>query len=59
MIRPRALRAGDTVGLVAPSSYIFDLWDLDRVTPRLESLGLKAKWGRNFRARRGYLAGTE
>lgn len=28
MVKPRALRPGDTVGLIAPSSYIFDLWDL-------------------------------
>ncbi len=59
MVKPRALKAGDTVGLVAPSSYIFDLWDLDDVPPRLASLGLKCKFGRNVRARRGYLAGTE
>jgi muramoyltetrapeptide carboxypeptidase len=59
MIRPRALRPGDTVGLIAPSSYIFDLWRLDLVPARLEPLGLKCKFGRNVRARRGYLAGTE
>ncbi|HYB54473.1 MAG TPA: LD-carboxypeptidase [Thermoanaerobaculia bacterium] len=59
MVKPRALRAGDTVGLIAPSSYIFDLSDLEGVAPRLEALGLECRFGRNVRARRGYLAGTE
>ena len=58
-LKPRALKAGDSVGLIAPSSYIFDLWELDAVAPRLASVGLKCKFGRNVRARRGYLAGTE
>jgi muramoyltetrapeptide carboxypeptidase len=59
MIKPRALKAGDTVGLITPASYIFDLWRLDDVAPRLAALGLKAKLGTHVRARRGYLAGTE
>jgi muramoyltetrapeptide carboxypeptidase len=59
MIKPRALLPGDTVGLITPSSYVFDLWRLDLIPPRLEPLGLKCKFGRNVRARRGYLAGTE
>jgi muramoyltetrapeptide carboxypeptidase len=59
MIKPRALSPGDTVGLITPSSYVFDLWRLDLIPPRLEPLGLKCKFGRNVRARRGYLAGTE
>ena len=59
MVKPRALKAGDTVGLIAPSSYIFDLWRIEEVAPRLAALGLKTKLGANVRARRGFLAGTE
>ena len=59
IIKPRALREGDTVGLVAPSSYVFELWDLDDIPPRLAALGLRCKFGKNVRARRGYLAGTD
>ena len=59
MLLPRALKPGDTVGLIAPSSYVFDLWRIDDVGPRLAALGLKTKLGTNARARRGYLAGTE
>jgi muramoyltetrapeptide carboxypeptidase len=59
MQKPRALKAGDTVGLIAPSSYIFDVWRIDDVAPRLAALGLKVKLGAHVRERRGYLAGTE
>ena len=59
MIKPRGLKPGDTVGLIAPSSSVFELWDLEGVAPRLASLGLECRFGRNVRARRGYLAGTE
>jgi muramoyltetrapeptide carboxypeptidase len=59
IVKPRALKPGDTVGLIAPSSHVFELWDLEGVAPRLAALGLECKFGRNVRARRGYLAGTE
>lgn len=59
MVKPRALKPGDTVGLIAPSSYVFELWDLEAIAPRLAALELECKFGRNVRARRGYLAGTE
>jgi muramoyltetrapeptide carboxypeptidase len=59
MIKPRAFRPGDTVGLITPASYIFDVWRIDEVAPRLAALGLKTKLGAHVRARRGYLAGTE
>ena len=59
MIKPRALKPGDTIGLITPASYVFDLWRLDDVAPRLAALGLKTKLGAHVRARRGYLAGTE
>jgi muramoyltetrapeptide carboxypeptidase len=60
IVKPRTLKPGDTVGLVAPSSYIFDTWRLDDVAARLEGqLGLKSKPGKHVRARHGYMAGTE
>lgn len=60
MIKPRALKAGDTVGLITPSSYIFNTWRLEEAVARLDSaLGLKSKLGRSVKARHGYMAGTE
>ncbi|MCA1582995.1 MAG: LD-carboxypeptidase [Acidobacteria bacterium] len=58
LVKPRALKPGDTVGLISPSSYIFDLWKMDSAVTRLESLGLKSKIGRHAKARHGYMAGT-
>ncbi len=48
------------MGLVAPASFVWDLWKLDEIAARLEGqLGLKSKLGRNVKARHGYMAGTE
>jgi muramoyltetrapeptide carboxypeptidase len=58
-IKPRVLKAGDTVGLIAPASYTFDLWRLDDAAERVEALGLKPKFGKYVRGRRGFLSGTD
>jgi muramoyltetrapeptide carboxypeptidase len=58
-IKPRALRPGDTVGLIAPASYAFDLWRLDDAAARVEALGLVPKFGKHVRGRRGFLSGTD
>jgi muramoyltetrapeptide carboxypeptidase len=59
VVKPRVLRPGDTVGLIAPASYTFDLWSLDDAATRVESLGLKPKFGKYVRGRRGFLSGTD
>ena len=60
MVKPRALKPGDTVGLITPSSYVFDTWRIDLAAARLEaSLGVKCKVGRFVKSRHGYMAGTE
>ena len=38
VVKPRALKPGDTVGLIAPASYTFDLWSLDDAAARVEAL---------------------
>ncbi|MGQ9916573.1 MAG: S66 peptidase family protein [Bryobacteraceae bacterium] len=56
-VKPRALRPGDTVGLITPSTYVSDpdrLW-LARRT--IEELGLRCKMGRSVGRREGYLGG--
>ena len=60
LVKPRALKPGDTIGLIAPSSYVWDVWKLDIVAKRLETaLGVKSRLAKNVRARHGYMAGTE
>jgi len=58
LVQPRVLKPGDTVALVSPSSYVFNLWSLETAAARLESLGLKTRLSKNARARHGYMAGT-
>jgi len=60
MVKPRALKPGDTVGLITPSSYVFDTWAIDQAVARIETdLNLKCRLGRYVKSRHGYMAGTE
>src|SRR3984893_1303602 len=58
LIRPKALRAGDTVGLITPSSYVSDPDRLALAERTARFFGLVPKFGKNVRKRGGYLGGT-
>ena len=58
-LKPARLKAGDTVGLVAPANATFNSVDLDIARESLEALGLKVKVGGHVRDRHGYLAGRD
>src|SRR5579863_6089697 len=58
LIRPRALRAGDTVSLITPSSYVSDPDRLALAERTVRYFGLVPKFGRNVRKREGYLGGS-
>jgi len=58
MRKPKRLQAGDTIGLIAPSSSFQD-YKYKRAVGNLESLGFKIKFGKNLHAKKGYLAGTD
>src|SRR6202011_3797894 len=57
-LRPRALRPGDTVGLITPSSYVSDPDRLAQAERTLRYFDLKPKFGKNVRKRNGYLGGS-
>lgn len=57
--RPRRLRTGDTVGLVAPASVTYESLQLQLAVERLEAMGLVVKIGPHVMDRFGYLAGTD
>jgi muramoyltetrapeptide carboxypeptidase len=59
IIKPKALQRGDTLGLVAPASPIYDPDDFDKMMVDLMNLGFKLKLGKHVRNQRGYLAGTD
>ena len=47
LIHPRALKAGDTVGLITPSTYVSDPDKLAAVDRTVRYFGLKPKWGKS------------
>ncbi len=58
LVRARALKAGDTVGLITPATYVSDPDQLAEAARTVRFFGLKARWGKNVGKRAGYLAGT-
>ena len=58
LIRPKALRSGDTIGLITPSSYVSDPDRLALADRTARYFGLVPKFGNNVRKREGYLGGT-
>jgi muramoyltetrapeptide carboxypeptidase len=59
IVKPKRLRAGDTVGLIDPASAIFRPVVIDIVSETMAALGLKVKRGRHLLDRYGYLAGRD
>lgn len=58
-IKPKALKAGDTLGLVAPGFPIYQSSVFDEMLGNLEKLGFNLKLGEHVNARHGYFAGTD
>ena len=58
LVKPRALRPGDTAGLITPSTFVSDPDQLQMVERTVAYFGLKPKWGKNVRKRSGYLGGS-
>ena len=57
-IKPKALKQGDTVGLITPSTAVTDPEDLIMVERTVRYFGLVPKWGKNVTRRAGYLGGS-
>jgi muramoyltetrapeptide carboxypeptidase len=57
--KPRRLREGDVVGLVAPAGYIADAPALERIIGTVRSMGLVPKLAPNLMHRDGYFAGPD
>lgn len=59
MIKPKALRKGDMLGLVAPASPIYEPEVFDEMLTNLKELGFRLKLGKSVRKQYGYLAGQD
>jgi muramoyltetrapeptide carboxypeptidase len=58
IIKPKRLKAGDTIGVIAPSSG-YPTEKIDKALAGLENLNFKLKLGKYLRERNGFLAGTD
>lgn len=58
LLRPKALKKGDLVGLITPSSYVSDPDRLALAERTMKYFGLRMKMGANVRKRSGYLGGS-
>jgi len=56
--KPKALKHGDTVGFVTPSTYVSSPDEIATALRTAEYFGLQVKMGANVRKRAGYLGGT-
>ena len=56
---PQGLSPGDTIGIVSPSSAIFESHPYEIAVESMEAMGLKVKLGRFVKSRYGHLAGTD
>ncbi len=59
LIKPPALKTGDTIGLVAPASPVFEPSDVREGVAALEKLGFRVRTGKHIAAKLGYLAGND
>ena len=57
-IKPKRLKLGDTLGVIAPSSALPEQMVV-KALANLEGLGFKLKLGKYIREKNGYLAGTD
>ena len=56
--KPKALKPGDAVGLISPSTFVTDPDQLIKVGKTMEYFGLKPRFGKNVAKKWGYAGGT-
>jgi len=59
LLKPKAIKRGDLIGVIAPASAPVSQEKIDKGAEYLERLGYRVKLGKNVRAVRGFLAGTD
>ena len=59
VIKPKRLVAGQTLGLIAPASNVWENEDIRYAMEIVESLGFRVKAGEYLYHRKGYLAGED
>lgn len=58
-IRAKALKPGDTIGIIAPASFVEKREEIEEARTTIEALGFKTVFGGHVGDRYGYLAGKD
>lgn len=58
LLKPKALKQGDTIGLITPATFVSDPDDLAAADRTIRYFGWKPKLGANVKKRAGYLGGS-
>ncbi len=58
LLKPKALKPGDVVALITPSTFVTDPDLIEKATRTIAYFGLKPKLGKNVRKKWGYAGGT-
>lgn len=58
LIKPKALKKGDTIGLITPASAV-TRQAFEKAVENLETMGFEVKYTDNMSVRKGFLAGTD
>ncbi len=58
VIKPKALKPGDTIGLATPATFITEE-ELQHAEKKIRALGFKTYYSPNMLVRKGYLGGTD
>lgn len=59
VIKPPALKPGDTIAISSPAGAVWDESSITRFASIIESLGFKVKLGQTLKEKWGYLAGSD
>lgn len=59
LVKPPRLKPGDTIGLINPSSAIYERGPYELATETLQAMGFRVREGAHLRARHGQFAGTD
>lgn len=59
LVKPKALRPGSSIGIIAPASNVYELEDINMGKETIESLGYRVVLGSNIKKQYGYLAGSD
>ncbi len=59
LVKPKALKPGNTIGIVAPASNVYEVEDINVGREIVESLGFKTVLGKKVASQYGYLAGSD